>query len=169
MLWIGQFDVEHALRERFRELGGAVEYATEAVGLVQDSDRVTVTVRAAAGARTITARYVVGTDGGKSTTRHLIGLPLEGETREEERWYLGDVTVDGLPRDRTHVWTSSAGKLNLTPVTAPRTSPACTAPAALSTCSTSPVVRSGPCWPSTSTRRPRIPALEHIAPPGGCP
>ncbi|KAA8882070.1 FAD-binding monooxygenase [Nocardia colli] len=116
MLWIGQFDVEHALRERFHELGGAVEYATEAVGLVQDSDRVTVTVRAAAGERAITARYVVGTDGGKSTTRHLIGLPLEGETREAERWYLGDVTVDGLPRDRAHVWTSSAGKLNLTPL-----------------------------------------------------
>jgi 2-polyprenyl-6-methoxyphenol hydroxylase-like FAD-dependent oxidoreductase len=116
MLWIGQFDVEHALRERLRELGDEVEYGAEAVALVQDSDRVTVTVRTAAGVRTIEARYAVGTDGGKSTTRHLIGLPLEGETRESERWYLGDVTVAGLPRDRMHVWTSSAGMLALTPL-----------------------------------------------------
>ncbi|WP_327141072.1 FAD-dependent oxidoreductase [Nocardia sp. NBC_01327] len=116
MLWIGQFDVEHALRERLHELGGAVEYGAEAIGLVQDSDRVSVTVRTAAGERTICARYAVGTDGGKSTIRRLIGLPLEGETREYERWYLGDVTVDGLPRDRIHVWTSSAGMLVLTPL-----------------------------------------------------
>ncbi|WP_405164457.1 FAD-dependent monooxygenase [Nocardia sp. NBC_01499] len=116
MLWIGQFDVEHALRERLHELGGAVEYGAEAIGLVQDSDRVSVTVRTAAGERTIGARYAVGTDGGKSTIRRLIGLPLEGETRECERWYLGDVTVDGLPRDRAHVWTSSAGMLVLTPL-----------------------------------------------------
>ncbi|MFI1917825.1 FAD-dependent monooxygenase [Nocardia sp. NPDC020380] len=116
MLWIGQFDVEHALRDRLSELGGSVEYGAEAVDLVQDSDRVAVTVRTADGERTIEARYAVGTDGGKSVTRRLIDRPLEGETREWERWYLGDVTVPGLPRDRVHIWTSAAGMLVLTPL-----------------------------------------------------
>ncbi|MFJ4653155.1 FAD-dependent monooxygenase [Nocardia sp. NPDC088792] len=116
MLWIGQFDVEHALRERLYELGGSIEYGAEAVDLVQDSDLVTVTVRTADGRRAVEARYAVGTDGGKSTTRRLIDRPLEGETREWERWYLGDVTVAELPHDRMHIWTSSAGMLALTPL-----------------------------------------------------
>ncbi|MFB8003284.1 FAD-dependent oxidoreductase [Nocardia sp. NPDC056000] len=116
MLWIGQFDVEHALRERLYQLGGAIEYGAEAIALEQDSDRVTVTVRTAVGERTVEARYAVGADGGKSTVRHLIDLPLKGETRDTERWYLGDVTIAGLPRDRIHVFTSSSGMLVLTPL-----------------------------------------------------
>ncbi|MFD6158386.1 FAD-dependent monooxygenase [Nocardia sp. NPDC060256] len=116
MLWIGQFDVEHALRERLYQLGGAIEYGAEAIALKQDSDHVAVTVRTAAGERTVGARYAVGADGGKSTVRHLIDLPLNGETRDTERWYLGDVTVPGLPRDRIHVFTSGSGMLILTPL-----------------------------------------------------
>ncbi|MFF2554902.1 FAD-dependent monooxygenase [Nocardia sp. NPDC058058] len=116
MLWIGQFDVEHALRERLYQLGGTIEYGAEAIALKQDSDHVMVTVRTAAGERAVEARYAVGTDGGKSTVRHLIDLPLNGETRDTERWYLGDVTVPGLPRDRIHVFTSDSGMLVLTPL-----------------------------------------------------
>ncbi|MFY4722132.1 FAD-dependent oxidoreductase [Streptomyces sp. LaBMicrA B280] len=115
-LWIGQFDVEHALRERLRQLGGSVEHRAEAVGLVQDRDGVTTTLRTPDGARRLRARYVVAADGGKSTVRRLLGLRLEGETRETERWYIGDVTVDGLARDHMHVWTSDEGMLALTPL-----------------------------------------------------
>ncbi|WP_253208844.1 FAD-dependent oxidoreductase [Streptomyces niphimycinicus] len=115
-LWIGQFDVEHALRERLHQLGGSVEHRVEAVGLVQDEDGVTASLRAPDGDRAVRARYVVGTDGGKSTVRRLLGLPLEGETREWERWYIGDVTVDGLDRDHMHLWTSDDGMLVLTPL-----------------------------------------------------
>ncbi|WP_405496124.1 FAD-dependent oxidoreductase [Nocardia sp. NBC_00511] len=116
MLWIGQFDVEHALRERLYQLGGAIEYGAEAIALKQDSDHVAVTVRTAVGECTVEARYAVGTDGGKSTVRHLIDLPMNGETRDTERWYLGDVTIPGLPRDRIHVFTSASGMLILTPL-----------------------------------------------------
>ncbi|MFI5642047.1 FAD-dependent oxidoreductase [Streptomyces goshikiensis] len=115
-LWIGQFDVEHALRERLRQLGGSVEHQVEAVDLAQDQDRVTATVRTPQGDRIVRARYVVATDGGKSTVRGLLGLHLAGETREAERWYIGDVTVNGLARDHMHVWTSDDGMLVLTPL-----------------------------------------------------
>ncbi|MEV5283142.1 FAD-dependent oxidoreductase [Streptomyces sp. NPDC052811] len=115
-LWIGQSDVEYALRERLHQLGGSVERQVEAVDLVQDQDGVTTTLRTPDGDRTVRARYVVATDGGKSTVRGLLGLHLEGETREGERWYIGDVTVNGLARDHMHVWTSNDGMLALTPL-----------------------------------------------------
>ena len=112
-LWIGQFDVEHALRQR---LGERVEFGTEAVGIEQDDDGVTVTLLTAGGEQTARASFVVGTDGGKSSTRKLIGLPLAGETHERQRWYLGDVTVPGLDRDHMHIWPSDRGMLGLTPL-----------------------------------------------------
>jgi 2-polyprenyl-6-methoxyphenol hydroxylase-like FAD-dependent oxidoreductase len=115
-LWIGQFDVEHALRQRLTELGGLVEFGTEAIGIEQDDDGVTVTLRTTDGERTTRPSFVVGTDGGKSNTRKLIGLPLTGDTYERQRWYLGDVTVPGLDRDHMHIWPSERGMLGLTPL-----------------------------------------------------
>ncbi|WP_189878911.1 FAD-dependent monooxygenase [Streptomyces bluensis] len=115
-LWIGQFDVERALRERLEDRGGRVEFATEAVGLDQDDTGVTVTLRTPGGRETVRARYVVGADGGRSGTRGLIGLPLNGETYEQQRWYLGDVTGPDLDRDHIHIWPSAHGMLGLTPL-----------------------------------------------------
>ncbi|MGV2687010.1 FAD-binding monooxygenase, partial [Clostridium perfringens] len=44
-VWIAQYDVEKALRDRYAVFGGQVELGMEAVGLVQDLDGVTVTVK----------------------------------------------------------------------------------------------------------------------------
>jgi 2-polyprenyl-6-methoxyphenol hydroxylase-like FAD-dependent oxidoreductase len=115
-LQIGQFEVEHALRHRLAELGGHVEFGTEVVGVDQDDDGVTATVRTSAGDRTIRARFAVAADGGKSGTRKLVGLPLVGKTYEEQRWYLGDVTAPDLDRDHMHIWSSERGMLGLTPL-----------------------------------------------------
>jgi 2-polyprenyl-6-methoxyphenol hydroxylase-like FAD-dependent oxidoreductase len=115
-LWIGQFDVEHALRQRLDELGGQVEFGAEVVGVEQDDDGVTVTLRTSDGDERVRARFVVGADGGKSGTRKFAGLPLVGRTYGEQRWYLGDVTVPGLDRDHMHIWPSEHGMLGLTPL-----------------------------------------------------
>ncbi|TDD26267.1 FAD-binding monooxygenase [Actinomadura sp. KC06] len=114
--WIGQFDIEYALRQRLEELGGRVEFGAEAVGLEQDDDGVTVALRTSAGERTVRARYVVGADGGRSSTRRFVGLPLVGKTYERQRWYLGDVTVPDLDRSHMHIWPSERGMLGLTPL-----------------------------------------------------
>lgn len=111
-VWIGQFDIEKALRARFAELGGEVELATEATALVQDDTGVTVTT----GSGEIRAQYVVGSDGGRSTVRKLVGLPLVGETYESQRWYLGDVLTTDLERDHIHIWPSKDGMVGLTPL-----------------------------------------------------
>ncbi|WP_098742129.1 FAD-dependent monooxygenase [Paenibacillus sp. EZ-K15] len=115
-VWIAQFDVEKALRDRYAELGGQVELGVEAVGLVQDSDGVTVTISTPQGTRQIRARYVVGADGGKSNIRKFIHLSLVGQTYDNERWYLGDVRLEGLERDRIHIWTSPEGMIGVTPL-----------------------------------------------------
>jgi len=116
-LQIGQFHVEHALRQRLEELGAAVEFGTEVIGMAQDDNGVTVELRTADREQTARARYVVGADGGKSSTRRFAGLPLVGTTYEEQRWYLGDVTVgSALDRDHMHIWPSDQGMLGLTPL-----------------------------------------------------
>jgi len=115
-VWVGQFDVEEALRRRLADFGGAVEYGLAAVGLEQDDDGATVTVASDRGEQRIRTRYVVAADGGKSGLRKLAGLPLTGETYEDQRWYLGDVTIAGLDRDHMHIWTSESGMIGLTPL-----------------------------------------------------
>lgn len=114
-LWIGQFDVEDALRQRLTRLGGNVEFGTEALAIEQDDDSVTVTLQTSAGFQTVTANYVVGADGGKSVTRKLIGLALLGRTSAHQ-WYIGDVTGPDIDRDHIHIWTSDRGMLGLTPL-----------------------------------------------------
>lgn len=115
-VWIAEFDVERAMRDRYAQLGGQVELASAATGLAQDPDGVTVTTETARGPRAVRARYVVGADGGKGRVRRLVGAPLLGTTFDRQRWYLGDVRLRGLDRERMHVWFSAAGMLGLTPL-----------------------------------------------------
>lgn len=115
-VWIAQFDVEKALRDRYVMLGGKIDLGVEAIGLVQDLEDVQVTVHTPQGEELIRARYVVGADGGKSNIRKLIHLPLVGKTHDQERWYLGDVQLEGLDRDHIHIWTSPEGMLGVTPL-----------------------------------------------------
>ncbi|WP_063736268.1 FAD-dependent monooxygenase [Streptomyces sp. RTd22] len=115
-LWIGQSEVELALRQRLERLGGRVEFGVEMVGVDQDDDAVNVTLRTPDGEQTARAQYAVGADGGKSGMRKHIGLPLAGETYEQQRWYLGDVTGPDLDRGHIHIWPSERGMLGLTPL-----------------------------------------------------
>ncbi|MDP4096112.1 FAD-dependent monooxygenase [Paenibacillus sp. P96] len=115
-IWIAQFDVEGALRERYAQFGGQVELGLTVVDLIQDEEGVTVTAETPEGAQQIRTRYVVGADGGKSTIRKLMNLSLVGETFEQQRWYLGDIRLEGLERDRIHVWVSKEGMFGLTPL-----------------------------------------------------
>jgi 2-polyprenyl-6-methoxyphenol hydroxylase-like FAD-dependent oxidoreductase len=59
-----------------------IRYNTELVDLVEDAERVRCTVRSTATNQTsteqITARHVVGTDGGNSTVREQLGITMSG-------------------------------------------------------------------------------------------
>ncbi|SET40688.1 FAD-dependent monooxygenase [Geodermatophilus poikilotrophus] len=106
LVLIPQWRTEQVLRERLVELGGAVEWGRELVGLEQDGDGVLASVATSpdGAVATIRAGWVVGCDGGHSRVRDLLGLALQGESREE-RFLFGDVEVDGLePADSGYVW-----------------------------------------------------------------
>jgi 2-polyprenyl-6-methoxyphenol hydroxylase-like FAD-dependent oxidoreductase len=111
-----EWRVEEALRLRLSELGGAVEFGTALVGFEQSDDEVTAEIVAGGVAETVTARWLVGCDGGHSTVRGQAGIPFVGETREEVRMIIADLAVDGLDRDAWHAWVHQDGILSLCPL-----------------------------------------------------
>jgi 2-polyprenyl-6-methoxyphenol hydroxylase-like FAD-dependent oxidoreductase len=87
--------------------GVPVELGVGVTGLRQDDDGVHVTLDTG---ETVTARYVVGADGGHSTVRRALGIGFEGETRETEQLRIADVRLTGLSRDNWHIWPDADGK-----------------------------------------------------------
>jgi 2-polyprenyl-6-methoxyphenol hydroxylase-like FAD-dependent oxidoreductase len=114
-LWIAEFDVEGPLRDRLASDGITVEFGTTATAVQQHADHVVVSVDGLTGPETIRARWVVGADGGKSTIRHSLGIVFDGFTMHE-RWYLGDVRLEGLDHSRQHIFPTAKGMIGLTPL-----------------------------------------------------
>ncbi|MEU6890598.1 FAD-dependent monooxygenase [Streptomyces sp. NPDC046557] len=111
---IGQWQVEQALRDRLAGLGVRVEYGSRLVAVTHDATGVRAEL---ADGSVVTAGYLAGCDGGRSTTRRLLGIPFEGSTREEPAMVLGDVRAPGLSRDFWHQWfTSEGGGILLCPI-----------------------------------------------------
>lgn len=71
-------------------------------GCVESGDEVTVDVVGPTGAESITARYVVGCDGGRSATRRLLDVTFEGTTAAT-RWLVIDVATDPLGHPNSEV------------------------------------------------------------------
>ncbi|WUH94885.1 FAD-dependent monooxygenase [Streptomyces sp. NBC_00433] len=88
-----QYATEQLLTAHLAAYGGRIERGTELLGLEQDADAVSATLRTADGTETLRARYVVGCDGAHSRTRQALGLAFEGDAFPEE-YMLGDVEVD---------------------------------------------------------------------------
>jgi 2-polyprenyl-6-methoxyphenol hydroxylase-like FAD-dependent oxidoreductase len=79
ILPVPQRRIEEVLAERALELGVEIRRGQELTGLTQDADGVTVEI---AGGDRLTARYLVGADGGRSTVRKLAGIGFPGVTRD---------------------------------------------------------------------------------------
>ena len=79
-VFINQDALEPLLRERALELGATMRNRTEAVGLEQDDDGVTVTLRDldSGDEREVRARYVVAADGNRSPMRGRLGIGMRG-------------------------------------------------------------------------------------------
>lgn len=75
-----QYEVERLLLRRAREQGVTFRYGTELVGITQDADGATASVRSAAGTEEIRTEYLVGADGVRSVAREAIGMPFPGHT-----------------------------------------------------------------------------------------
>jgi len=102
-LMLPQFLAEAIMSDRLTELGAGPQFGHELVDFRQDGDGVTATIRNAAGDRTIHARYLVGTDGGKSFVRHHLGVDFPGATLGV-RAVVADLVLEGLTADAWHRW-----------------------------------------------------------------
>jgi 4,5-epoxidase len=89
-LLISQAEVEGALRHRFGELGGKIEWGTRLVDARQTPDHVTATVRTADGEQCLEAEWLVGCDGAHSAVRKIAGIEFPGR-KLIERLLMVDV------------------------------------------------------------------------------
>jgi 6-methylpretetramide 4-monooxygenase / 4-hydroxy-6-methylpretetramide 12a-monooxygenase len=114
MLNIDQMITERVLRGHAAYAGVAVEWDTKLESFHQDEDAVTVSLRTGTGQETVRARYLWGCDGGHSTVRKLLQLPLAGESAHT--WLIADAVVHtDLERDGLHWLFPAGGALMLFP------------------------------------------------------
>ena len=89
------------MRERLAEFGERPQFCHELTGFTQDAEGVTARVVGPRGEETVRARFLVGTDGGRSFVRHALGIGFPGKTLGV-RAVVADVIVDGVSRDVWH-------------------------------------------------------------------
>ena len=92
VMLLPQPGLEGVLAERAIESGAEVRRGHEVVGLRRDDDAVTVAVRGSVSPYEVSARFLVGCDGGRSRVRDMAGIAFSGTSLPEiER--LASVTV----------------------------------------------------------------------------
>src|ERR1700761_2414263 len=111
-----EWRTEEALRLRLAELGGAVEFGTTLDRFQQTGEGVSAVLVKDGQSETVTARWLVGCDGGHSAVRRQAGIEFVGETHEEIRMLVADVAVDGLDRDVWRMWQHADGLFALCPL-----------------------------------------------------
>ncbi|WP_141575495.1 FAD-dependent monooxygenase [Actinomadura sp. WMMA1423] len=75
--------LERLLEERALELGAEIRLGNQVVGVSQDDAAVTAQVDGPDGLHQVSARYLVGCDGGRSRVRELAGIAFPGTTYPE--------------------------------------------------------------------------------------
>jgi 2-polyprenyl-6-methoxyphenol hydroxylase-like FAD-dependent oxidoreductase len=96
-----QFLTEAALRERLAELGHRPEFGRALKGFEQDAEGVTARIAGPDGEETVRARYLVGSDGGRSFVRKALNIGFPGQDLGV-RFFCADVVLEGLDRDFVH-------------------------------------------------------------------
>ncbi|MFQ6147112.1 FAD-dependent monooxygenase [Streptomyces seoulensis] len=106
---------EEVLEKYATELGVEVKRGHEVTSLSQDDMSVTVRVTGPEGAYEVSAPYVVGTDGARSTVRREAGIDFPG-TDTTAYGFLGEVILDEPPRNPGFAALSEAGRLLVVPL-----------------------------------------------------
>ncbi|MFC8719897.1 FAD-dependent oxidoreductase [Kitasatospora sp. NPDC057198] len=118
MFNVDQVITERVLRGHSAAAGVAVEWNTRLESFQQDDDAVTAVLHGgdgpSTGYGTVRARYLWGCDGGRSTVRKALRLPLAGESAHT--WLIADAIVHtDLDRDGVHWLFPPGGALMLFP------------------------------------------------------
>ena len=95
LLILGQDDNERLLGDALRKWDLAVQWNTELVGLAQETDQVTATLKHPDGTiREVTAAWVAGCDGARSAVRELCGIAFHGAPYEHV-FFVADTQATG--------------------------------------------------------------------------
>lgn len=111
-LCLHQSILEEIIRDKLAEYGISVELskALTAIEQKEGDDVVIATVTTCKNgelteeSENVSARYIIGADGAKGTSRKLMGLTFQGETRDADGQVWADVEIDGLSNEFWHVW-----------------------------------------------------------------
>ncbi|WP_405170754.1 FAD-dependent monooxygenase [Paenibacillus sp. FSL H8-0280] len=107
ILLLAQHRTDAILHRLLARQGLNIEFNNAVDSFEQDADGVTVTLSSG---EKIRSRYLVGADGGSSTVRKGTGIRFVGETNESDPMLIIDGTVNGLSRNRWHMWPRTKGK-----------------------------------------------------------
>ena len=118
MFDVDQVVIERVLRSHAAVAGVGVEWNTKLESFRHDDDAVTAVLSRGEGAyatrETVRARYLWGCDGGHSTVRKTLELPLVGEAAHT--WLIADAVVHtDLERDGVHWLFPGGGALMVFP------------------------------------------------------
>ncbi len=95
LLVLGQDDNERLLGGALRARGLGVQWNTELVGLAQDTDHVTATLKNSDGTKSeVRVPWLAGCDGARSTVRELNGIAFEGAPYQHV-FFVADVQMTG--------------------------------------------------------------------------
>ncbi|HJQ23959.1 MAG TPA: FAD-dependent monooxygenase [Blastocatellia bacterium] len=102
---LGQDDNERIMGDRLYDWGMSVMWNTELVGLAQEPDHVTATLKLTDGsARRIKAAWVAGCDGARSSVRELSGITFPGAPYEHVFFVADTVVTGSMVADEVNVY-----------------------------------------------------------------
>ncbi|PBK78579.1 hypothetical protein ARMSODRAFT_947517 [Armillaria solidipes] len=107
---LGQDLLEGVLRDHLAKYGVSVELSKGLVAIKQDATTVTATLAVFRNGvptdekEEAVAQYLIGSDGAKGSSRKLLGLTFQGETRDADGMVWGDVAIKGLTNEFWHIW-----------------------------------------------------------------
>ncbi len=108
---VPQHRTDRALHARFESFGGRVQFGTELVEFTDHGSHVSAQLATPDGTEDVSARYLVGADGGSSRVRKVLGVEFSGTTDEADRILIVDAAVaGGLSRKYWHVWPGIKGR-----------------------------------------------------------
>lgn len=111
-----QSDVEKALIQRFKALGGELVRGVELLDFTQDGSGVTARIRQGADVQTLRSEVMVGADGVGSTVRQQLGIGFHG-VEYSEHFLLADVDWESPWRnDSSHGFLQEEGLLIALPL-----------------------------------------------------
>jgi 2-polyprenyl-6-methoxyphenol hydroxylase-like FAD-dependent oxidoreductase len=105
ILILGQDDNERIMGEKLGDLGVAVQWSTELVALDQKPDRVTATLKLPDGTPSkVSAAWVAGCDGARSSVRELNGVAFQGAPYEHVFFVADTIATGNMVPDEINVY-----------------------------------------------------------------